>query len=80
MKTSIELRGDTEAAVDFLEAFRPGGPWYLVAIDPLLRGRLKAGSLRTGKRPRRLSTGGRGRYRAGTERFNYQELKGFNHG
>ncbi len=38
MKTSNELRGDTEAAVDFLEAFRPGGPWYLVAIDPLRRG------------------------------------------
>lgn len=25
---------DTEAAVEFLERFRPGGPWHLTAIDP----------------------------------------------
>lgn len=31
---SIQPRGDTAAAIEFLRKFRPGGPWLLVANSP----------------------------------------------
>src|SRR3974390_2538882 len=49
MANNNDLKCKPQEAIKFLQLLRPDGPWLLIAIDPLAKGRIRARTCSTPK-------------------------------